>query len=59
MTLSVQNSCTDGKDLKLEYTCANTTPDTTTAAASSTPTALFTSIVLVSAQTAEGSSATG
>ncbi|KAF4825521.1 hypothetical protein CGCSCA5_v000086 [Colletotrichum siamense] len=59
MTLSVQNSCTDGKDLKLEYTCANTTPDTTTAAASSTPTALFTSIVLVSAQTAEGSAATG
>ncbi|KAH0434697.1 hypothetical protein CcaCcLH18_05137 [Colletotrichum camelliae] len=58
VTLSVQNSCTDGKDLKLEYTCANTTPETT-AAASSTPTALFTSIVLISAQTAEGSAATG
>lgn len=63
VTASVQSACSDGKSLKLDYTCAaNTTAAATTSAtasAASTPTSLVTSIILVSAHTVDGSAATG
>ncbi|KAF9879922.1 hypothetical protein CkaCkLH20_02733 [Colletotrichum karsti] len=57
VTVSVQNTCSDGKSLKLDYTCAaNTT--TATTSSGSIPTSLATSIILVSAETVTGSAAT-